>query len=170
MIKRLFRLAESRKYYACVLIYLCYTGLIFLLATNILGFPVRIFTNKSTSMTPTLSEGMLIAVKQESSYSVGDIISFYAEIDNKMEIITHRIVQIGGNTYVTKGDANAVADDPVRPRLVIGKVILIIPYLGYLANFVKTVPGNFLFILLPALIIITIEVLKILRFVRRPRS
>jgi signal peptidase len=90
----------------------------------------------------------------------GDIISFYNKPPN--EIITHRIFQLGGNVYITKGDANITYDQQlVRPEKILGKVIYILPLAGYVFTFIKTTAGVALVILLPATIIITNEILKI---------
>jgi len=49
----------------------------------------------------------------------------------------------------------------VVPRLIIGKVVLIIPYLGYPIAFAKTKIGLWFLILLPAGLIIFVEIFKI---------
>jgi signal peptidase len=103
-------------------------------------------------------------VKKSPEYNVGDIISYYAKINGKEEIVTHRIFRIGGNVYLTKGDANqALDEEKIVPRLIIGKVVLVIPYLGYLIGFAKTKIGLWLLIVLPALFIILSEVIMILK-------
>ncbi len=86
----------------------------------------------------------------------------YTQINGREEIVTHRIVQIGGNVYLTKGDNNiAVDQEKVVPRLIIGKVVFIIPDVGYLLFFAKTKAGLWLTIILPALSIIVCEIVKL---------
>lgn len=112
-------------------------------------------------MNPSINEGSITIVKRMDGYEVGDIISYYAQINDQEEIITHRIVQIGGNVYVTKGDANLGFDKPIiLPRLIIGKVIMIIPYLGYIISFVKSTLGLWISIIVPAILIIYVELIK----------
>lgn len=114
-------------------------------------------------MNPTLNKGSIIITKEFIQYSPGDIVTYYSKVDGREEIVTHRIIQLGGNVYVTKGDANVAIDhELVVPRLIIGKVILIYPYLGYLIGFAKTTIGVWLMIIFPALIIISVEILKII--------
>ncbi len=113
-------------------------------------------------MNPTINTGSLLVVKKSYEYDVGNIISYYAKINGKEEIVTHRIFRIGGNIYLTKGDANqAIDEQKVIPRLIIGKVILIIPYLGYPIGFAKTPVGTWLLIIFPAILIIFTEILVI---------
>ena len=124
----------------------------------------RIFTNISESMHPTIVLGDLTVVKKNymNSYRPGDIISFYAQYNGAQEIITHRIERLGGNVYITKGDNNNTIDSvPVVPRLIIGKVVAIIPYIGYWVMAVNSIAGKVFFIILPMLIIISTEVQQI---------
>lgn len=153
---------NSDYYYSFILLYLVFCFLAFIFSVSFFGF--RAFTTKTNSMNPTINTGSLFITKALSEYNPGDIITYYAQVDNHEEIITHRILSIGGNVYITKGDANVAVDrEIVVPRLVIGKVILIYPYLGYLLGFAKTKIGVWLVILFPAFCIIAVEIGKIRR-------
>ena len=78
----------------------------------------------------------------------GDIITF-ASSDSRFlgTIITHRIIKKnqdkdGNITFQTQGDNNNVADSAlVQPNNIYGKVILKIPKLGYLQDFLATQGG-----------------------------
>jgi len=76
-------------------------------------------------------------------------------------LITHRVVDVIDESelsFITKGDANQSPDlSPVPAASVVGKVIFDVPYLGYLAAFVKTPLGFLLAIFLPGLAIIGLE-------------
>lgn len=157
-----FLLGESWPYRVLVVIYL-----VFIFSIVILSAPIfrnlHSFTNISNSMNPAINTGCITVVRKFPSYQIGDVIAYRAG-DNSPEIITHRIMSIGGNVYTTKGDANQVYDrEIVLPRLVIGKVVFIIPYLGYLITFTKSQPGTFFLVILPAVYIILIESAKIFR-------
>lgn len=120
----------------------------------------NIYTNISTSMEPSIERGDLTIVKRQDmhTYEVGDIVSYYAQINGNTEVITHRIHRIGGNVYITKGDNNDAADNEyLRPRLIIGKVVAVIPYLGYWVMLLKSIAGRLFFILLPMVLIILTE-------------
>lgn len=114
----------------------------------------------SGSMEPALPLGGVVFIKpvETDEIIVGDIIA-YSSGDL---LITHRVVnvidQAGEPTFVTKGDAVEDPDlTPVPASAVVGKVIFDIPYLGYLADFVKTRLGFILTIFLPGLAIIGLE-------------
>ncbi len=145
-----------------IFLYLSYISLIVIFSANF-GI-INSFTNISNSMGPLIEVGSVVVVKSQASYEVGDIISYYAKIDDEVAVVTHRITAIGGNVYVTKGDANNLEDrELVRPRLIIGKVIKIIPHLGFVLDFAKNQSGKIISIILPALFIIIIELRRIYR-------
>jgi len=76
----------------------------------------------SGSMEPELSVGDVIIIKSCANYEVGDIITYNV---NDEYFVTHRIIEIEGNNFVTKGDNNNVEDSQVvLKENVEGKVIL----------------------------------------------
>ncbi len=92
-------------------------------------------TVSSDSMSPTFKKGDLLicdmlSSSEKSEMQVGDVISFYSDLDGDgvNEINTHRIVRINYDSksevesYVTKGDnttTNVAEDSPVRWQYVI---------------------------------------------------
>jgi len=55
----------------------------------------------------------------------------------------------------------------VRKENIIGKVIAVIPYIGYLAHFVRTPIGFILLIVIPATIIIILEIKNLTKEIKR---
>ena len=110
---------------------------------------LQIYTVISGSMEPTYHVGSLIYVKKvdPSTLKIKDPITF--ELSDKT-IATHRIIEIvhdetNPNVYKfrTKGDANENPDENlIEPNKVLGKAIFTIPYLGYLATYIQSFPGN----------------------------
>lgn len=128
-------------------------------------FEVKIV--KSGSMEPAILTGAIVVVRPETSYAVGDVITFGE--DTKRQIpTTHRIYseeQKDGITYfTTKGDANEDPDpDPVKQNDVIGKVLFNVPYAGYILDFARQPVGFALLIGIPAGIIILDELGRIFK-------
>lgn len=153
-------------YHGFVLLYVLFTFSVGIISANIIP-GIHIYTNKSGSMDPIINTGSLIVVRKQAMYEVGDVISYNALVEGKEIIISHRIVGIGGNVYLTKGDANTAIDrETVIPRHIIGRVVLIVPYLGYVISMVKSTFGIFFTILLPASAIILIELISIIKALR----
>lgn len=141
-------------------------------ALSVIGLPrnFRAFVVQSGSMNPAIKVGSIVFIQPQTNYAKEDVITFRvgedADIKNPKAIITHRIVDItqenGKTFYITKGDANDTPDLTPRPAdLVLGKVILTIPYLGYPVGFVKTQTGFITLIVIPATIIVYSELLII---------
>ena len=117
----------------------------------------------SGSMIPTLQIGDVVVVQNNGhgfggsgnsafdQLSKGDIIVFRApddiDEDGKPRTIVHRVVLVGFNSrtneqiVVTKGDNNPESylglDFPIKEGNYVGKVILIIPKIGLLIQFIK---------------------------------
>lgn len=126
-----------------------------------LNFPsnYKIFLVQSGSMSPSINTGDLVIVKPISKYQKGDIITFLSK--NNFSI-THRITEIKNNEFITKGDANQVADqETVDINYILGKVIYTIPRFGYLIMFTKTIPGLVILIVIPSTIIVYQEFVQI---------
>ena len=88
---------------------------------NVFGYTY--FTVSTGSMSGTIEVNDVIFVKITDKAIVGDVITFK---NKKGEIITHRVIQKLDDTYITQGDVNNVADDPVPKEDVIGKVKYIV--------------------------------------------
>lgn len=128
----------------------------------------------SGSMTPKMPVGSVVVSKSANpmSIKVGDIITFVRTASNSTEnnsaFVTHRVVRIvndaGGLSFVTKGDANNTTDqNPVLASHVVGRVVLVVPWLGHVTNFVRGFWGWLLLIIFPAAIIIVWEIVGLVR-------
>lgn len=130
---------------------------------------VQLFTVRSGSMEPAIPTGSLIFVRPSTEYAPGDIITVRT---GDRKTVTHRIVEVlstdVGLAYHTKGDNNEEAD-PVETRStdVIGKTLLIVPYLGYPVAYAQTRTGFLTLIFIPALLIILSELVTIVQEARR---
>lgn len=96
----------------------------------------------SGSMEPAFSKGDLIIVKETDEFDLNDIVVFESE----NSLVVHRVVGIGKDEVVTKGDANNVADDPISKGDVLGRVLFWIPFFGTVVSFFKTPVGIILLV------------------------
>lgn len=114
------------------------------------------------SMSPTINPGNLVVVKEISPNEVktNDVIIFKSDITNN--VTTHRVIKIinnnGESEFITKGDANNTQDPmPLNERLLVGKVMFQVPYLG---GILRSLQNNkiilifgFLFVIFTSLIL-----------------
>lgn len=91
----------------------------------------------SGSMEPTMSVGDFLIVYETDQLQLDDVIVFESE----GTLIVHRIVMMSGDMIVTQGDANAIPDEPISNEAVKGKVLVAIPFMGHIAQFLKTPLG-----------------------------
>ena len=140
------------------------------------NFSIRVV--QSGSMEPAIKTGSVVLIKPLSNYKVGDIISFEGNFkDEKGKKIqtTHRIadvkVDVGTVFYQTKGDANdSVDQNLVSANKVIGRVLVSVPYAGYLVAGAQTGYGLLAIVVIPAVIIIFDHVKKIVAEVKKTRE
>ena len=130
-------------------------------------FGWRVDTVFSGSMEPELKVGGVVLTRpvEPEEIKVGDILTFYSPLSE--QLTSHRVIAADQGSslhFSTKGDANEDADPfTLPPENVVGKVCFHIPYLGYVAQFVKTPLGFLLTLCLPGLIIIVMELRNIWR-------
>jgi len=107
--------------------------------TGLLGFTPTIIA--SGSMQPTLNVGdiAIVASTPAKAIKIGDIIQYRTSQTEEPTI--HRVIEkyeTGGLTwFITQGDANNAPDDPINEKQVTGKVISIIPKLGWVSIYIK---------------------------------
>lgn len=135
---------------------------VFVLSSNYQIFGrYRSFLIQSGSMEPAIMTGDIIVTNSQRSYLINDVVAFNTE----NRIVTHRLISTedkDGNTkFSTKGDANRSQDsDIIDQAQIIGKVTLVIPKLGYLVAFSKSLPGFIILILIPTAIFLLDALLK----------
>ena len=131
------------------------------------------------SMLPEIQVFDVVVTKKvdASELKEGDVITF-ASADSRFlgTIITHRIIkknpptETTGYTFQTQGDNNNVADNALVPENnIYGKVILKIPKLGYLQEFLATDGGWIIVILIPCLTVISYDTVKLIKGIKRKK-
>ncbi len=134
--------------------------------TPLFGF----YTIISPSMEPNINVYDVVLVKKTNINKLkkGDVITFYSTNNYFGDTpITHRIVNVDDRTsIIVKGDHNEKADnEKVIPKNIIGKVIFVIPSLGKLQFFLASKSGFIFAIIIPAIVIITYDVYKIMKMI-----
>ena len=131
------------------------------------------------SMLPDIQVYDVVVTKKVAAKTLeeGDVITF-ASSDSRFlnTIITHRIIkknydkETSAYTFQTKGDNNNVADSAlVNSNNIYGKVIIKIPKLGYLQEFLTTDGGWIMVILLPCLVVISYDIVKLAKSLKKKK-
>jgi signal peptidase len=125
-------------------------ALVALIAVLVIALPMLTkstpYTVLTGSMTPSYPAGTLVVVKPTDvqQIRIGDVVT-YQIASNQPAVVTHRVIQIiepttasGTVSFITKGDANSLADAaPVKPVQVRGVVWYAVPYIGWVNNVVN---------------------------------
>jgi len=162
------------------IIYYIFLTLVILIALLLIisVFPItgniKFMMVQSGSMEPAIKMGSVVMVKPMQEYKMGDVITF-GEITKTKSPTTHRIHDMkvieGRPIYITKGDANNAPDQKeIQKRDILGKVLLNIPYLGFAVDFAKKPVGFVLIIGIPAVVIISDEIKKIIKEVKKTKE
>lgn len=89
------------------------------------------------SMEPAVSVNDMVVIHEQESYEPGDIVSY----QSGSMLVTHRVTAVTDGGYITRGDANNTDDGEIAKEAVVGKVVLVIPKVGYAIAFLQTPLG-----------------------------
>ncbi len=141
-------------------------------APQFMGFSVlEVVTG---SMEPEIPVGSVVLARKTDPWELkeGDVIAFYSS-DPQISgaVNTHRILErveeAGVLSFVTKGDANPVADYySVVPENVVGKVVFHSQALGLIAGFAGNKLGFLLLVLIPLAVIFFCNAKEVVRLIR----
>ena len=153
-----------------VVVILFFGCILLILSNQIGGF--RAFIVSSASMEPSIPTGSLVLTRytHPSQLQKSDVITFIPPIQNR-SFVTHRITHLTNQqdvvTLKTKGDNNKAEDAWILAGgAVVGKVITILPIMGYFFSFTQSKLGILFFILLPAVFIILGELQNIIHLLK----
>lgn len=141
-------------------------------------FGVQAYVVQSDSMTPEFAAGDVIFSEEVNPEELvaGDIITFISRDSASYgQTITHCIREVttynGELAFITYGIATGVDDGtPAAASDVLGRYAFRIAGLGSFFEFLKSVPGYIVCILLPFLVIIGLQVANIVSAVRAARA
>lgn len=109
----------------------------------------------SGSMEDRLSVDDLVIIKAEDSYEVNDIVLY----QDGNSLVIHRIVDIDGDTVITKGDANNIADEPINKSRIKGVLIYDIGGVGAVVRILKQ-PITIILMIAAAVLLIELSYAK----------
>ena len=110
------------------------------------GFGVSVVM--SGSMEPALSVNDMLVISESNTYDKDDIVVF----QDGGVLVVHRITSVNGDTVVTKGDANEVADNPISVSEIKGKVSFTLPFVGAVVRVIKTPIGVIVMLIIALLL------------------
>lgn len=143
---------------------------------DFLGY--RPFIVLSDSMRTEFEVGDMIVSKEVDTDSLreGDIITFRSiDPNNYGGVMTHKIREVttyeGEKAFITYGTTTEVDDAyPALAENVIGQYVFHLPKMGCFFQFLKSVPGYFILIFTPFMILIILQAVKFFRLLKQYRK
>ena len=110
----------------------------------------------SGSMEPAIFVNDLLIIRGFDSYKEDDIVTYVSE---RGSLTTHRIKKISDNGYITKGDANNIPDDEISEQRLLGKVVVVLPAVGWILRWIIS-PLSIIFLICISLLIWLIKKIR----------
>ena len=127
---------------------------------------------QSASMVPALQKGDLLITDpiKDQRFVRGEIVSYRLATDPNV-IVSHRLVDIDRSKHklVTAGDALNSRDQPIAESQVIGRARYLLPGFGRFLSILRRPLVLAVVIYLPAVILLYIELVRVIRHLRTPR-
>ena len=108
-------------------------------------FGITPYVVLSGSMETAIETGSLCFVNKNVKYEdikKNDVVAYRTD---KGVLVTHRVVRIDENGFVTKGDSNPSQDGYLKKESYIGKNVFSIPKVGYAVVKLQTTRGKIIF-------------------------
>lgn len=118
------------------------------------------------SMEPEISSGEMILGKRTDpdELQVGDVITYIGDTGSlNGKIITHKIVEIEGSIFTTKGVANDIPDPAINSNQILSKYVMTIPFAGNIFSVINSKYGFIFLIVTPLVLLIVNEVTIIVK-------
>ena len=125
----------------------------------------NIYLVRGKSMAPAINVRDVVITGPVGGMLSGDIEPGMVVTYQKGNLpVTHRVIDVEGDTLITKGDAAEDSDSQPVPISRVGGVYLFkIPYVGYLSEFMRTTVGWLVVVIAPTILIVGFLVRKIVR-------
>jgi signal peptidase len=132
---------------------------------------ISLYTIISPSMEPNINVYDVVITRRVKPEEVkeGDVITFISSSTlGEGLTITHRVKSVikteGDIKFRTQGDNNPIPDSAlVTSNNLLGKVVFIIPFLGYIQFMLQSKSGWLFFLLIPAIIVVIYDVVKVIK-------
>lgn len=133
-------------------------------------FGVEFATEMTERMEPKIEQGSFLIMKPTQENEVGDVVVYTTSDDRKQYTVAEIVEKdmAGGiaEYHMQYVNGSEKISEAVLQEQIGGKVHYAVSYLGYIVDFIDTIPGILTVIVLPCLIIIVMEIIRMVRIVR----
>lgn len=133
-------------------------------------FGVEFATEMTERMEPKIEQGSFLIMKPTQENEVGDVVVYTTSDDRKQYTVAEIVEKdMAGGTaeyHMQYVNGSEKISEAVLQEQIGRKVHYAVSYLGYIVDFIDTIPGILTVIVLPCLIIIVMEIIRMVRIVR----
>lgn len=154
--------------------------IIFLIVSKVQGGPPTLFGHqmyfiRSGSMSPYLEVGdVIISKKYDGGELVagenGDVVTYYGKVEGRTELITHRVIEVDGDTVVTKGDYNTSVDSPISKSEIEAVMTYKTVIIDDIYGVISTTWGFWLLIFTPIALLIVSEIISLIKEIKKEKQ
>ncbi len=128
-------------------------------STSIFGY--SFYYVLTESMEPEIMAGEMILCKSTDpkDLKVGDTVTYVGEVGVlKDKVITHKIIEIKGDFFITQGVANDIPDPAIKSSQILARYVATVPFAGKLFSVINSKFGFIFLIATPLVILIVNEI------------
>ena len=154
--------------------------IIFLVISKAQGTPPTLFGHqmyfiRTGSMSPYLEPGDVIISKKYDGGELiagkdGDVVTFYGNMNGNVELITHRVIEVDGDTVITQGDFNNIADNPITKDDIEAVMVHKAVVIDKVYKVISTTWGFWLLIFAPIAILIVSEIVSLAKELKKEKD
>ena len=154
--------------------------IIFLVVSKVQGDPPTLFGHqmyfiRTGSMSPYLEPGdVIISKKYDGGELVagkdGSVVTYYGNIGDNVDMITHRVIKIDGDTVITQGDFNNIADAPITKDDIEAVMVYKTVIIDKIYMVISTIWGFWLFIFTPIAVLIISEIVSLIKELKKEKE
>jgi signal peptidase I len=146
---------------SAVLVVVLFAVVAVVLAPHLFGWRYGVL--RSGSMSPAMPAGAAIVVAPVGIEDVrpGDVVTFRSVVNRDL-LVTHRVVEVteydDRPALRTQGDGNEEPDAAiVTPNRLMGRVVFSVPFVGIVAQYLRTTEAFIFLLVIPTALIVAIE-------------
>lgn len=151
--------------------------IVFLVASKVQGNPPTVFGYqmyfiRTGSMEPYLEPGDIIISKKYNGgeLSCGDVITYHGEVGSSEELITHRVIEVNGESVITQGDANNASDAPITKNEIEAVMVHKTVVIDKIYGVISTTWGFWLLIFTPIALLIISEIVSLIKELKKDKE
>ena len=154
--------------------------IIFLVVSKVQGNPPTLFGHqmyfiRTGSMSDYLVPGDIIFSKTYDGGELragtdGDVVTYFGEVEGKRAMITHRVIEVDGDTVITKGDKNPTADSPIKKSDIEAVMVHKAVIIDKIYPIISSTWGFWLLIFTPIALLIVSEIVSLVKELKKEKE